>query len=86
MTYDIVAITDRIRDIIEYYTDDDILIDLDAWDVEDLKEMVFLLGQVLRNTTEEISLRGLLYGDRDETFEEWLDRHLDDLERYDDEY
>ena len=73
MRIDIVDMTDRIRDLIDYYTDKEILLDLDAWNSDDLREMIALLTKVLRDRGDETTLDDIY----DDSFEDWVERQID---------
>jgi hypothetical protein len=79
MTVDIVGVTDRVRELLDYYTvgDEDkgegLLIDLDAWSSSDLQEMIGLLTVVIRERGEDIRLDDVY----EDTFEDWLERAID---------
>jgi hypothetical protein len=77
MTVDMVNLTDRIRDLIDYYTVGDdgeaAMVDLDAWNSDDLREIIGLLTVVLRERGDDSTLDDIY----EDTFEDWIDRQID---------
>jgi hypothetical protein len=74
---DIVEVTDRIRELIDYYTvgnaGEELLVDLDAWNSDDLKEIIGLITLVLRDRGEDDTLDAIY----EDTFEDWMERQID---------
>jgi hypothetical protein len=77
MRIDIVEVTDRIRELIDYYTvgteGQELLVDLDAWNSDDLREIIGLITLVLRDRGEDDSLDALY----EDTFEDWMERAIE---------
>ena len=77
MRIDIADLTDRIRDLIDYYTvkdaDGELLVDLDSWNSDDLREMISLLTAVMRERGEDNSFEDIY----DYTFEDWVEKQID---------
>lgn len=77
MRIDIVELTDRIRELIDYYTvgaeGQELLVDLDAWNSDDLREMIGLITLVLRDRGEDDTLDELY----EDTFEDWMERAIE---------
>jgi hypothetical protein len=77
MRIDMANLTDRIRDLIDYYTVGDegeaLMVDLDAWNSEDLREIIGLLTVVLRQRGDDDTLDDIY----EDTFEDWIERRID---------
>jgi len=74
---DMVSLTDRIRELLDYYTVGDdgesLMVDLDAWNSDDLREFIGLLTVVLRERGEDTTLDEIY----EDTFDDWMDRKID---------
>ena len=80
MNFDVMDLTDRVRELLDHYTvgdeEGELLVDLDAWSSEDLKEMIGLLTSILRMRDDEDSLNTVMQY-YEETFEDWLEQQID---------
>lgn len=79
MSFDIVDVTDRVAELVEYYTVEDpdggrLLVDMDAWHSDDIQEIVGLLTLVLRERGVDVTLEEFY----EDTLEGWLDRQIDE--------
>ena len=80
MNFDVMDLTDRVRELLDHYTvgdeEGELLVDLDAWSSEDLKEMIGLLTSILRMRDDEDSINTVMQY-YEETFEDWLEQQID---------